>query len=498
MTDTLPDLPVEMIERCWSFVEDQTTLAAICRTSILGKRFGTPRLYHTVGFSDMSIHESWRLISLATTLLENSGLRDLVKVFQYCFNEENNSELHDDFPSVNFGRLLYPIFRDGEGDLRSILLHQCPKKAVSDVCAIFVISLCPQLHTLTLSGDLDQLFDLRDARRLSLEEFPPSAALEKGPACELYPFPNGFKGLKEVHLYGSDFIHEEHFIAPCIDPVLKLPISLLHVDHLMGSEDFGIDIDLRGSKIKHLSLTHCFAQCLDLAALVKACPKLAILDVQLSSDQSAHCRGDWRVLSDVLKRRKKLEKIRIVDDVFRPYNLHGRILWKGSHEYEIERAQRSFMQEALALPLKAPNLKNVMLTENALFGSVKNYWEEDYAITDDDTGEDIVMEGALPRPLHELLPNSVQILTVVLPERRLNPTKAKRFLEDPRASELEDFIVMNSGGQHWISKKDGEGGFNLEEHLIDESVEEGEGGYNLEEDLIDDTVEEESHESDWS
>jgi hypothetical protein len=171
-----PQLPVELVEQWFSFVEDQTTRAAVCRTWFLGNRLAKPMLYRTIGFRDLRRNDRRRLVCLVRSLLENPALADHVMTFHHYFDPDRDPPFEQGAGvRRTFARLIYPIFlEESAGDvaasrIESDLLHAVPENAVEDTCAILAILLCPRLHTLKFSGDLTRLFDMRSVQGLSLE-----------------------------------------------------------------------------------------------------------------------------------------------------------------------------------------------------------------------------------------------------------------------------------------------------------------------------------------
>jgi hypothetical protein len=201
---------------------------------------------------------------------------------------------------------------------------------------------------------------------------------------------------------------------------------------------------LGGYKLTHLSLTNCSATGEDLWVLVQACPWLVDLNVDWVSEEAMYRRINWYELGYYLRRCPRLENLRLVYNDKDGNEKHR----EETREAGIIDLNHSF-PTGLRLAFNTPGLIRATLAEKVLFSGLEGLLGQD---------RQEVERWKRPRPLRQVVPHSLEVLTVVVEDKQLNRLCASRYLNDPRAAELQGIVVMNHRGDRRFSKKDGEGG----------------------------------------
>jgi hypothetical protein len=466
----IPQLPVELIELCFSAVQDQATQAAIQRTCTLGKRTITPsKLYHTVGYRGSTEDYRTRLLLLVRTLLENPELRDSVIEFRHFFDDHDDVSRNGETES--FANYLFsPIAKYRwqpaalSAAVESILLHAYPKEDVESACAILIILFCPKLKILDFGGYLYKLFKLSDVQGLTMDD---------GSRCQ---FPSKLSTIEEVRLgeEGGDALRAFNILQlRCLRLDKGNGIQRLHINHLFA-RGAALTPPLR-LRIKQVTVTNCYASCFDIMDIFHLCRDLTYLSVEWASMEDAHHRDDWVTLGRGFFLCRKLESLRLVDcEVFERPDFDEASLRESRRNILPSDRQQTY--SARTLPLTHPRLRDLTLTENALWGRDAERWaaevekgdftdmpsesEEDRnaAQGGPSTGHQYRVDDALPRTLSEVLPQFARKLTVVLEDRHVSHEKAEVYFNDPMAPRLEEIVVTNCFGDHWFSKSPHTGG----------------------------------------
>jgi hypothetical protein len=482
----IPQLPVELVELCFSAVEDQATQATIQRTCTLGRRTITPsRLYHTVGYRSASENYRRRLILLVRTLLEKPELCDQVLEFRHFFDTHDYAFTSTKIQS--FARYLYgPIAKAQQqranlsAVVESMLLSAYPQKDVEAACAILVMLFCPKLKILNFAGDLNEMFVLGDIEELTWED--PRAILGGDPDGSLgdveCKFPSNLSSIEEVRVGDEGGGALKAFIITRMRHLQLIQgngVQQLHISHLFAQAP-ALTPPVR-LNIKHITITNCYASCADLSPIFHMCRDLKSLSVEWASMEDAHHRDDWTPLARGFSLCRELEGLRLVDcEVFEQPDFDKDWFYESRKDILAKDRQQTY--SAKTLPLTHPHLRNLTLTENALWGRDAERWaaeveegdfmdilsegdldeNENKPQEDSSSGHQYRVDDALPRTLSEVLPQFARKLTVVLKDRHVSHAKAEVYFNDPMAPRLEELVITNCFGDHWFSKNPDIGG----------------------------------------
>jgi hypothetical protein len=196
----MPDLPIELIELCFSFVDssDKSSWAAICTTSKLGQQITTPKLYNSIGWTEDGPigQELCNRLGILCRSLRDPSLTKHVKSLLYAFGPDVEPGREVPSPGFGSGRLLsrapstnrvhipehYAVWLDAQLDrissgVESDLEDCVERPALTTVYALLVITRAPNLECLELRCDMTEVITIQvllnrcpNLRRLTIEK----------------------------------------------------------------------------------------------------------------------------------------------------------------------------------------------------------------------------------------------------------------------------------------------------------------------------------------
>jgi hypothetical protein len=295
MTMNQPEMvhmPDEIVEYIFSWIDpaDSATCAAVCRTGAVARKAATRLRYHTTGVTrrKLSSREHIRKLGLLTrTLLENSRLASYVKRYQHFYKAA------DPFAGEEKNRLgailtskgvRHPpwVLQAGNDHHHGHLRHLAYAKTI--------LSLCPNVRSLELCGDIQASLSWDDIRK-ELEEFS---------WCTTQPttFVGSLECLKEVALVDSMDLETFSSNLDSLDPVLFLPkLERLTIDGL-NARCFGIRGARRtalkmSTRLRELVLTNCEATPREVVELLTAWPDLRKLVIEWNVRRKEQSASWW-------------------------------------------------------------------------------------------------------------------------------------------------------------------------------------------------------------
>lgn len=418
----LPHLPTELIEAIFSSVDDVQTLATICTVSKLGKRTATPLLYRSLGVTIEKCYNTeereWRqeqILRVARslqlqcrTLLENRELaKNVVELHQYMNGnvslshhgmgivqpEECRQVLSRD---INLPRLVVDTIIRG-------LIGDEPDAETDEAYFMLLMSLCPNVTTLRLEGELGVLRALPQLNEVLTAAFVEWPRGLKNTA----PTPaSGLYTIREIYLTSSgegDALGAEDMA--CLLRVPGLVKILADVVHPSVSQGAQSEADYWNSSVKTVEIQSCFAKDEDLEALFVACPNVESLSITWAMREDNYRRFDWSEIGFCIKENMTELKHLTFD--------HHPDLdpWLPDADFMFEMMGDDFLKSAhlpgLGTLKQLRNLETLSLSRIALFGT-HNDDEHNFHAEWNDDEEGLSIEK---HTLDTLLPGSLKELT---------------------------------------------------------------------------------------
>lgn len=451
-----PELPVEIIELCFSFLDtrDKPTCAAACLTSKFYSRKATHKLYGDVGFNSSHPYAGdrvRRLRLLTRTLIERPDLRDNVRIVRHFFDRATHMppDEWEDWVTT-FVRILYDSLPHSRRTRRSNLFavltsawaFHFPKTGHAEAYAFYILLCCPKVDILDITGDASQMIDLGYLSYL-LHDGPEHLQDTNQPIPEL-EVREGLHSIMELHLDHDTAPQGYSFTIDSVSRVLNsFMLTILEVEGLepvtSRIDDFS-DIE---SGVMTIRLTNCWAPAKDIAVLLRACPELQTL---ITEWMYVPEHQDWQALAEGLKQCPWLDYLSIVEG--NAWDVDDVDLAACDAEYD---AYFGFEAEPNAQPgigslRHLTKLTDLKIPKHALIGNMETAdvdWRRAGIAND---------KHMSPPCLSELLPDSLETLSVKVGSRWVHRDEAEKFLSDPRAESLKHLEVVGCASDHWISK----------------------------------------------
>ena len=457
-------IPTELIERALAFAAsiDLPTARAVCLTNKLGRRAGTPVLYHTIDISghyqDGLVDVRLRRLSLLSRTLLNSktlpihvrcikvylddledltylappppdlvALRKLLKE-GLAVSDEQKRDLKNwlDFIVQDVEEAAYDQYEleGGDEEDEDGLVNN---GGLEDFCVYgpeFFVSIltlaCSNLRLLDISGCANHMEPITGLNH----------ALAPARLQGTVDRPDGLGKLKEVHL--STTGDAEDWDVQTAGQALRWPsIEKMTIDELHGGTRIepNLGYPTFQSTLKMLDVKDAIINEMDLEPLLKVCPQLTSFSMKWNEHFDVYRSPDWPALARILAESNPLlEELRL--DIAPFEDLREVCL---ERTFEVN-------NEGLGDLNDFKHLRKLFVPYFALFGVFDNPQER--------RGQTLT--------LAQLIPTSLEELEVVCEGVDFSEDD-KAVLNAPDTSRLRDLTIWNCTRDKWISRARGEG-----------------------------------------
>lgn len=436
-----PQLPAELIERCFSFVDstDKATCAAVCLTNSIGRRAGKQRLYENIGIAGSDEEDeklSRRLRLLCRSLSENLDLTEIPTCARHQLHESISDARNAqstvkaasiralwEMPGKHFtnSRVGRPILEAVEADTAS-----------DEHYVSLMLALCPNLKVLEFTGQVQVLRHMHFLQNMIAQ------ATKNDNGIKLKePFECGLSTVEHVRIdHDEDITSLDIRVVLEIHSLRSLWTSCFWEKPHDGNEKNYVPMPKKTS-VQHLDLQYCSCKLENLSELLESAKDLRSLDIQFMSEHDAHWRYDWWELGeDLTANCTRLEKLRCV---YRPERRMG----PGDSSFDIPARGIGSLQ-------KLRSLRELVIPKNALLGTPGlDEYEAEFPDSDSE------MRRRTP-PYVELLPISLKDLTVLLEAEDVNRTM-QNLRKEAHFATIPNFTVWSIQEEKWLSTKEAAG-----------------------------------------